>query len=61
MTVAAQVIRVKGQCFLIRRISRRTWLAISGPDGVLPVRSSIATGRPVAVSYTWIGRKQRVR
>lgn len=33
--------------------------APSAPDGVLPGRSSIATGRPVAVSYTWIGRKQR--
>ncbi len=36
-----------------RRISRtrhRIWPAASLPEGVLPVRSSIATGRPVAVS-----------
>jgi hypothetical protein len=50
MAVAAQRDLNLGQCFLIRRTSRRTWPAISAPDGVLPVRSSIATGLPVAVS-----------
>ena len=44
------VMRVSGQRFSMRRYSRRMWPAISAPDGVLPVRSSIATGRPVAVS-----------
>jgi hypothetical protein len=41
---------VSGQCLRIRRTMRRRWLRISIPDGVVPVRSSTATGRDVAVS-----------
>ena len=44
------VSRVSGQWLRMRRTRRRRWLRISDPDGVLPGRSSIATGREVAVS-----------
>src|SRR4051812_12574324 len=39
--------RVSGQCWRMRRTRRRRWPRISAPDGVLPGRSSTATGRAV--------------
>ena len=42
--------RLSGQWRRMRRTRRRRWQRTSGPDGVLPGRRIIATGRPVAVS-----------
>ena len=41
---------VLGQWLRMRRTRRRRWPRTSAPDGVLPGRSSTATGRAVAVS-----------